>query len=169
MNKDEICPFGWLFENGIIPLVSTFLGAYFAYKFSIRQSKKNDKAEVVAYLSLIKGDIEKTKSLLESLLVWKWGEPIYIAFVPTTYYGKLNEVKLRTYVSPECVEHIRNIYENVFSKWNNSVNEFIKQPVVKRNEYFRDNMVPLIDQEHGKFVQSACETVVKAIDKELKA
>lgn len=156
-----------LLKDFVIPLVSIFLGAWLAFLFEKKSRKDEREERFRAHLRLLRDDIEKAKVFLGELAdrLQKTGPtptPQFFYLLPTSYFASIDFVGLSTYVSSTCVEHIRNITEYVFPRWNDGLQPLLDDPRLTNDQ----KKQAILQLAQGTI--SACNVVVSAINKELK-
>lgn len=163
----------WIVGSGIVPFGAAFGGAYFAYRFSLKQKEKETKTRIRIRLQLIKHDVKIGQTALRNVLKL-WKREKYIFFnMPITYFRDLDFVELGKYISNNCIDNIRNIYEYVFSAWNRRLEEMSgvtnRGIIISQTEdYIYENLIaPLVDTNPSNNYIEACNKVIKVIDEEL--
>jgi len=163
----------WLIEKAVIPFAAAFGGARFAYKFSKKIRREETIDKVRSSLKLVKSDVVKGKHYLQKALdAWKRDKIKFPVLMPVTYYARIDPVELGQYITPTCVEHIRNIYENVFSVWNDTINELARIPIQGRpatesDWLYEHKLIGSLVHPEENYIR-ACDTVMNSIDEELK-
>lgn len=163
----------WLIEKAVIPGAAAFGGAWFAYRFSkkIRTEEIIDK--IRSSLELVRTDVAKGEHYLQKTLDnWDSSRAKSLVLMPVTYFSRIDLIELRRYVSSTCVEHIRNIYENVFSIWNARVEELARmaiqgRPGMESDRFYEQNLIGSLVHPEENYIK-ACDTVISSIDEELK-
>jgi hypothetical protein len=179
--KIEICWefLKWLIEIAVIPSVAVFFGAYFAYVFSKKQKKEENKSKIRIQLQLIKDDVKKGQNLLKDVLnSWEEAknntvkEPTFF-YMPVTYFKDVDYVQLGNYINKDCLEHIRNIHEYVFLAWNRRLEELSemldqKAEKSKIRMYMKYNLIAgLVSDKSDSNYIITCDNVIKAIESEI--
>jgi len=163
----------WLIEKAVIPFAAALGGARFAYKFSKKIRREETIDKIRSSLKLVKSDVVKGKHYLQKVLnAWNTDRTKFPVLMPVTYYARIDPVELGQYVTPTCVEHIRNIYENVFSVWNDRINELARmavqgRPGMESDRFYEQNLIGSLVDPKGNYIKG-CDTVISSIDEELK-
>ena len=117
---------------------------------------------------LIKGDVEKGKELLVNNKnnIANSKDQLMVYHMPLSYFKDVDYDLLAIYISKDCIEHIRNINEYVFTKWNNYLTEMQQlhdaDELLKLQDLTKTKMLPEIDEFIG-----GCDITIKTIDSEL--
>ena len=154
-------------KDFVMPLVSVFLGAWLAFLFERRARKEEREERYRTHLKLLQGDFEKAKRFLGQTLkeikdLPPNQVPTAIYQLPTSYFSTIDFVGLGNYISAETIEHIRNLTEYMFPRWNENMPETIRSLRMDAQQK-RKVMIDLANQE-----LSSCDVTIQAIAKELK-